>query len=567
MIGALEVFCGSRMLTDYVATMGAYVRHASELTLFISRKKERFGKVPIEKNKRANLPISSHRLIVTNPLPALEKNVPTHAFKHLARSVKLSIQRRGFGDVWVDIELLFHSAQANGKLREHCFKKNVNVQRKPGYITALMSTSKNKLGKAATLSLVVGNMVGAGIFLLPSALGAFGGISLFGWLISAGGAFALSVVFGKLSQFIPDKGGGPYVYSKAGFGDFIGFLVAWGYWISIWITNASIAIALVGYLSVFFPILGESLPAVIAGLGVLWLLTWVNTLNISRVGRLQTFSTILKVIPLLLIAIGGLFFINFDHFEPFNSSGESNIAAIIAASTLTLFAFQGLESASIASDKVANSKRVVSIATRVGVLITIVIYILGSASVMGIVPPEQLVVSKAPFADAAEIMWGGWARYLVAGGAVISTFGALNGWIFLQGQLPRAIAQDKLFPSVFKRENKNAAPVLGIVISSVMASILMIMNFQKGLVKAFEFMILLSTLSCLIPYVFSTLSFGLFIITDRYGKFARFGYLTATAIALAFSIWAIIGSGLIVAAWGLILLAAGVPIFLWMKKR
>jgi len=430
-----------------------------------------------------------------------------------------------------------------------------------------MSASKNKLGKGAALSLVVGNMVGAGIFLLPSALGAFGGISLFGWLISAGGAFALSIVFGKLSQFMPDKGGGPYVYSRAGFGDFVGFLVAWGYWISIWITNASIAIAFAGYLSVFFPIVGESIPSVLTGLGVLWFLTWTNTLNIKRVGRIQLITTVLKVLPLLSVAISGMFFINLDHFEPFNISGESNIVAIMAASTLTLFAFQGLESASIASDKVVDSKKVVGIATRVGVVIAIVVYILGSASVMGVVPPEQLAVSKAPFADAAEIMWGGWARYLVAAGAVISTFGALNGWIFLQGQLPRAIAQDKLFPALFKTENKNSAPVLGIVLSSVLASILMIMNSQKGLVKAFEFMILLSTLSCLIPYVFSTLSFGLFVITDRYGKVARFGYVIGTIVALSFSLWAIIGSGLIVALWGMILLAAGVPIFFWVKNR
>lgn len=424
-----------------------------------------------------------------------------------------------------------------------------------------------KLGLATATSLVIGNMIGAGVFMLPAALGQYGGIGLFGWLISAGGALALSIIFGKLSQFLPDKGGGPYVYSRAGFGDFIGFLVAWGYWISIWITNASIAIALIGYLSVFIPVLGESIPAVLTGLGVLWFLTWVNTLKISRVGALQVLTTVLKVLPLLLVAVGGLFFINLDHFEPFNISGESNLAAIIAASTLTLFAFQGLESASIASDKIVDSTNVVSLATRLGVVITIVIYILGSASVMGIVPPEQLAISKAPFADAAEIMWGGWARYLVAGGAVISTFGALSGWIFLQGQLPRAIAQDKLFPALFEKENKNSAPVLGIVISSVLASILMIMNFQKGLVKAFEFMILLSTLSCLIPYVFSTLSFGLFVITDRYGKVARFGYLTAAIIALTFSLWAIVGSGLNVVLWGLVLLAAGVPIFFWMKKR
>ena len=425
-----------------------------------------------------------------------------------------------------------------------------------------------KLGLATATSLVIGNMIGAGVFMLPAALGQYGGIGLFGWLISATGAFVLSIVFSNLSKMIPGANGGPYTFTRAGLGDFAGFLVAWGYWVSIWISNASLAVAFVSYLTVFFPVLETNVwLAVLTGLSAIWFLTWINTLRINKAGFIQTLTTALKLIPLILVSIGGLFFIKLEHFESFNVSGQSNLAAIVATTTLTLFAFLGLESATIVAKHVKDSETLVKKATRWGTLITIGIYILGSASVMGIIPPEQLAESKAPFADAAAIMWGSWARYLVAFGAIVSTFGALNGWIIIQGKIPAAIAQDKLFPAVFGRENSKGSPSRGIILSSILASLIMVLNYQKGLVKAFEFMILLSTLSILVPYLFSTASYGLMLLTDRAGRSRKTLNLIAACLAFLFSMWAIIGSGAEVVYWGFILLMAGVPMYVWVKRR
>ena len=174
-----------------------------------------------------------------------------------------------------------------------------------------MQKTPNKLGIWTSTSLVVGNMIGAGVFLMPSTLANYGAISLVGWVISAVGALLLAKIFSNLSKLLPAVDGGPYAYSQKGLGDFAGFLVAWGYWISLWCTNAAIAVSLVSAMSTFFHILGNNaIVAVAAGLVAIWFLTWINTKGILASGKLQLITTILKVIPLILVAIAGLFFSN-----------------------------------------------------------------------------------------------------------------------------------------------------------------------------------------------------------------------------------------------------------------
>ncbi|MDX1627421.1 MAG: amino acid permease [Fulvivirga sp.] len=424
----------------------------------------------------------------------------------------------------------------------------------------------NQIGLWTSTSLVVGNIIGVGVFLIPSTLAAYGSISFFGWLVASFGAFLLSLVFGNLSTIIPHASGGPYIYTRAGFGDLGGFLVAWGYWISVWVTNAAIAVGLVGYLSVFIPFITSTpLLSVVTGLAAIWLLTWVNTKGVAKAGKLQLVTTILKLIPLCVMSIGGLFFMNFDHFIPANLSGESDLSAIASTTTITLFAFLGIECATIPSANVKDPAKTIPKATRIGTVIAIVVYIVGSMSVMGIIPPDILAKSNAPFADAAAIMWGEEARYIVAAGAVISTFGALNGWILIQGQIPAAIAKDKLFPKIFARENKNEAPVMSIIIGSALASILMVMNYTKGLVSAFKFFLLLSTLCVLIPYLFSAAAYVLIAVQKNLKEHLTFGKITIATLAFLFSFWAIIGSGENAVYWGFLLLLAGIPFYIWIN--
>ena len=425
------------------------------------------------------------------------------------------------------------------------------------------SESKNKLGLWTSTSLVAGNMIGAGVFLLPAALAAYGSISILGWVLASAGAFFLAKVFSNLSKLMPQADGGPYAYARAGFGDYEGFLVAWGYWISIWCTNAAIAVSLVSALSTFFPILvTNSVASVLTGLGAIWFLTWINTLGIVTSGKLQLITTILKIIPLLLVSIGGLFFLKAENFIPFNAGSTSAIAALSATATLTFFAFLGIECATIPSGSVANPEKTIPKATMLGTIIVTIIYIASSISLMGMIPAKLLQHSVTPFADAAVIMWGKNASYWVSAGVVIAAFGALNGWILIQGQLPAAIAKDKLFPAVFARINSKGIPAMGIVISSVLVSVLMMMNYSKGLVEQFKFLILMSTFTVLFPYLLSAAGY----IIIRANKNIKGKWIQATLLGLLaflFSLWAIAGSGQEIVYWGFIFLIAGTPFYVW----
>lgn len=408
-------------------------------------------------------------------------------------------------------------------------------------------------------------MIASGLFMLPATLGVYGGISLIGWVISGAGALCLAMVYSWLSKLKPVATGGPYAYTHDGMGDFAAFLVAWGYWISIWCTNAAIAVAFVSYLTAFIPVLGTNpILSVGTGLGAIWFLTWINTRGIKEAGIVQVITTVLKITPLVIITLGGLFFLNFDHFTPFNVSTESNLSAITSCTTLTLFAFLGLECATIPSGKVINPEVTVPKATVLGTLVTTIIYITSTIAVMGLIPPDSLHQSQAPFADAAASIWGDWARYLVAGGAVVSTFGALNGWIMVQGQMPFAAARDKLFPKLFAKENKNGAPAVGIVVSSILVSVLMSMNFSKSLADTYTFIILLSTLTVLVPYLFSIISFVMMGARKKMLNTTK--YLVA-ALAFVYSMWAIIGSGEEIVFWGFVLLMAGLPFYAFIKIK
>jgi len=404
-------------------------------------------------------------------------------------------------------------------------------------------------------------MIGSGIFLLPASLASYGGISLIGWLVSAIGGLVIARVFSDLAKRFPNPGG-PYAYSKEGFGDFVGFLVAWGYWIAICTTNAAIVVTMISYLSTFFPVLASNpIIAIIVGLATIWLLTYINSKGVKEASWIQLVTTVFKLIPLLAVGLIGLFFINFDHFTPFNLSGKSDISAITITTTLTLFAFLGIESATIPSGNIKNSRVTIPKATMIGFWITLLVYILGTVAVMGIIPPESLAKSDAPFADAAAIIWGEPYRKWVSLGVVISTFGALNGWIMMQGQIPFAAAKDDLFPKLFKKSNTNGLPVGSLVFSSILISALMLMNYSKSLIEAFEFMILLSTLTCLVPYLFSAATHLLFSFKDSKKMQWLWG-----SIAFIFSMWAIIGSGEEIVFWGFIILMCGIPLYVWTRK-
>jgi APA family basic amino acid/polyamine antiporter len=434
-----------------------------------------------------------------------------------------------------------------------------------------MAVSKNKLGLWTSTSLVVGNMIGAGVFLVPAAMAPFGSISLLGWVFAAIGTFFLARVFSGLSKMLPMGAGGPYAYTREGFGDFAAFLVGWGYYISIICANAAIAVSFVSALSTFFPALGSNpVAGVSAGLGVIWLLSWVNTMGVRTSGEVQLVTTILKLLLLVAIAIGGLFFIRAENFHPFNSSGLSPFEAITSAAAITMFSFVGIECATIPSDSVENPAKTIPRATMIGLVVTTLVYLLGSISIMGVIPAKALQNSPTPYADAAVIIYGSKARYWASAGAAIAAFGGLNGWTLIQGQFPAAMAKDGLFPVAFDWQNKKGAPYLGIIISSIFVSLLMMMNYTKGLVDQFKFLLLLAVLSTLVPYLFCAAAYV--IVKFEKAHLHTAGWLSTILVgtcAFAYSLWAIAGSGQSSVYWGFMLLMAGLPFYIWVlyKKK
>jgi len=429
--------------------------------------------------------------------------------------------------------------------------------------------TRRQFGLLIAVALVVGNMIGSGVFLLPASLAPYGGISILGWLFTAAGAITVALMLARLGRMMPEVGG-PYAYTRRGIGDMAAFIVAWGYWISIWSGNAAISVAFVGYMAVFFPALAEN-SALGAGLALsaIWLLTGVNALGVREAGIVQLVTTVLKVLPLLAIGTLGLLYLDVDHFQPFNPSGDSPFSAVTATAALTLWAFLGLESATIPADSVKDARRTIPRATLIGTLVAALIYLLATVGVMGILPVGELAESTAPFADAGRSIWGSTAGSLIALGAAISAFGALNGWILLQGQMPMAAARDGLFPQVFGRISSRGTPVAGLVISSILITGLMALNYTASLVEQFTFIILLATLSTLVPYVFSAIAELVIFVRER-EKFRGERLAGATVIAvlaLLYSLWAITGVGRETVVWGFLLLLAGLPVYWWQTRK
>ncbi len=408
-------------------------------------------------------------------------------------------------------------------------------------------------------------MIGSGIFMLPAALAAFGGISIVGWICASLGAVLLAVVFGYLGKLAPEANGGPFAYTKLGMGDFSAFLVAWGYWVSIWCANAAITIAGVGYLAVFFPVLGESsLSAIATGLTIIWFFTWINSKEIKTVALVQIIATILKVAPILLVGIWGMFYLHMENFTPYNLTEKSDFSVITTTTVLTFFAFLGMESATIPSGSVQDSEPTVKKATIFGTSATVFIYILSSVSIMGVIPAEVLAQSSAPFAAVAEIFWGASAKYIVAAGAVIASMGALNGWILMQGAIPMAASQAGLFPKIFGKVNQSHSPIYGIVISSFIVSLFMLFNYSNSLAETFSYMMQLTTLAVTVPFLFSITSFVVILKRSHKDYYKK---MTVAICAFAFAVWILIGCGSEVLFSGLSLFLLGIPFYFWITRE
>ena len=368
-----------------------------------------------------------------------------------------------------------------------------------------MSAITKKMGFWQCWGMSVGVMIGSGIFLLPTVLAPYGWISLLGWLLTCSGTIVLALVLARLAG-TTDHAGGPYAYVRESFGDLAGFLIGWGYWVGVVFGVTAIAVGFAGYMGSIFPIFAANslTQALVAAMGI-GVLTWVNIKGISEAATVQLVLTILKIVPLIVIIGLGIAYGDIDNFPSFNPQQLSMTEALASTALLTMWAFIGIEAAVIPTGDVENPKKTAPIAVVSAALSVSFLYVGASIAIMFLVPSEVLAASESPFVDAASHMGPGGAL-LMGVGALISTAGALNGNIFVMGQMPMLVAADGLAPSVIAKKNKGGAPMVALMVSSVFSAALLVLNFTDGLVGAFSFLISMSTLSILAPYGLSAMA-------------------------------------------------------------
>jgi APA family basic amino acid/polyamine antiporter len=418
------------------------------------------------------------------------------------------------------------------------------------------------------LALVVGNIIGSGIFLLPASLAPYGINSVFGWVMTAAGAMFLAVVFARLSRVYP-QAGGPYVYPRVAFGELAGFLMAWAYWVSTWVGNAAIAIGTVASLAELVPALKTTVGApAITAVAMIWMLTILNWRGVKFMGAFQLVTTVLKLLPLLaIIVLACSLLLTHDASVIRIEPQPITMSAISASAALTLWALLGLESATVPSDKVIDPQKTIPRATLWGTLVATIVYVLACTTVLLLVPGRELASSNAPFADALRLFWGDTAANTLALFAFISGFGALNGWILIQGEMPRVLAREGIFPRVFARESRFGTPGAALFITSTLVTPVVLSNYADSMVGIFSKVILISTDAFLVMYLFCSLAalklawrgdFGLA------GKQLRWFLIVAT-IAAAYSLWTLYGAGTQPFFYNLFLLSLGLLVYVAMK--
>ncbi len=373
-----------------------------------------------------------------------------------------------------------------------------------------MSSNAKKIGLIACTGVVAGNMMGSGIALLPSTLASVGSISIYSWLICIVGALSLAFVFARLATKNPQEGG-PIAYAGE-VSPVFGFQTGVLYYHANWIGNLAIAITGVSYLSVFFPVLNNPLPAGLATIASVWLFTLVNLLGGSWVSRLCTIGLVLILIPVVGTALFG--WTHFDsalYSQNWNVSAGSDGHAVITAVLICLWSFVGVESAAVSSGMVENPKRTVPLATMLGTGLAGLIYVLSTQMISGMFPASEVAASGAPFALATTALFGSWTAPFVSAFTALACFTSLGSWMMLVGEAGKRAANDGNFPKVFGETDRNGVPKKGLLIASSMMTLLMLvlMFFSSETAHASDLFNQLTTdavLLTMLPYFYSSIN-------------------------------------------------------------
>ncbi len=432
-----------------------------------------------------------------------------------------------------------------------------------------MSNPNQKMGPWMLTALVASNMMGSGVFLLPTGLANIGSISVWGWLITTLGALILAGLFTRLVLHLP-KAGGPYAYAQKALGDYLGFQTIYIYWLANWVGNIGIALAAVGYLSFFFPLLSHPWPGICASIGLIWFFTLLNFCGARTLGRLISCTSVVMFVPLLGTAVLGWFWFDKSTFTAaYNVTGHSDFWALSHSAALTLWAFIGVESAAVCAGMAKNPRKDVPIATLGGTLIAALVYILSSSVIMGIVPNAVLAHSASPFSLVATLTLGETAGKIVSVAAIIACLGSLAGWILLVGGSAQAAAEDRLFPKVFARLNRHDVPSRGLVVIAILMSVLLLLTHSANLGKQFQIIASIAVFLTLLPYLYSAVALSILARapnteTSEVLKNKRpWLELLISLAAMAYIFWAILGEGHKIVFWGFIVLLLGIPAYSW----
>lgn len=425
-------------------------------------------------------------------------------------------------------------------------------------------TPKRKLGLVMCIALVVGNMIGTGVFQLPQSLAPLGWNSVFGWLATIGGTLCLAAVLIRLGRGRAD-GCAPYAYPAAAFGRGTGFVVAWAYWISCWAANATLAIAVMRNLSTIWPGLAQPGVAVAGALAILWLFTFINCLGVREAGKVQVATALLKLLPLAGAGIAAAWLLLSGAAAPVPyASVPIEAGSIQTAATFTLFAMLSFESAMAAGDRVEDPERNVPRATLIGTLLAGLVYLLCCSAVTLLLPPEALAASDSPFALFFSTLVHPSLGPIVAAFVAIAALGALNGLVLVQAEMPLAAAREGLLPARLARFNRREIPWRFHLISSGLATVLVVANYTESLVELFNFTLLVTTSVTLIFYLVSTLAALKLRAEGRLAGSA--GFVGIALAAILYCLWAFYGAGIGPSLWSLGMTAVAIPVYLLMRR-
>ena len=425
------------------------------------------------------------------------------------------------------------------------------------------------LGLSMCTALVVGNVIGIGIFFMPASLAEFGLNAITGWIITLLGCAFLAICFAGMARSFPQDDG-PYSYTRRAFGEGIAFAVMWCYWVSVWVSNAAIAIGVVGYLIVFIPAVGRVawLPPLTA-LALVWTFVLINLRGARAAGWVQIMTTLLKLLPLAAVIILGVWVLlahpsaYVAHIPP----TPLTFNAVSSVSAIAMFAMLGIECAMIPACRVCNPERTIPRATVLGTILTALIYLCVSVVPVLLIPQKTLMGSTAPFAELFSQWLGAGSGRLLAAFVIISGLGALNGWTLMVGEVTQCLARHGRFPSALARENAHGAPTRALLVSGVIASIMLLTNYNESISGVFVFLTVVCTAATLPMYM--TCTIGILVLRQRGLLNSLAGpplfWTLAVACTVAYGAWVFIGIGAKPLLWMLALGAVGVVIYLGLK--